>query len=344
MPARYKTIEDLLDIESELKEKIKNEEDQSYYQLISVYRSLYRRISKERNNDYRDSLPQIKNKLIHHLVVHGTYLKTVYQQDDYTAERTLEEALSLDENLPIANYRLGFLKYKQKDFSRALLYFQNAITWQEREDNLNYKMNEQQLYNCHLYLSNCGLFIAKEAQENLDKLHYDSQKLPDYELSPLFELLSINEEYLRGHEYCFIKEGEKKYCSQERCHMYREETRNTVVLDFAQRELSLYFNGQRISLSKNQAEILRNFMLESTSDHPLVRHDFSDIISVYKETGEVKKNTFIQNVNRIINKLKDEGMPEMLTNKNIKDETGYFYNPKYPYIILHRNDDSLLFD
>src|SRR5690606_18566210 len=120
-----------------------------------VYEELYRRISRDKDSEYAPSLEQIKRTLIFHLVQYGTYLKTVYQKDDKIAEKALNKATRYEQKLSIVHYRLGFLHYKEKKYTKSLECFQNALRFQQKSSE-KYKLNEQQLYNCHLYLANCG--------------------------------------------------------------------------------------------------------------------------------------------------------------------------------------------
>jgi uncharacterized protein HemY len=50
----------------------------------------------------------------------------------------------------IAAYRLGFLSYKQKNYSSALLYFENALRFQRFDQNQRYQLNGQQQVNALL--------------------------------------------------------------------------------------------------------------------------------------------------------------------------------------------------
>jgi hypothetical protein len=341
---RNKTVEELLDMEEDFKVEIQNEEKPFYYKLIDVYEHLYRALVKDPHSEYHSSLEIIKTKLISYLVKYGTHLKTVDQKDDYAAERSLKKAIGYEKKLPIAHYRLGFLSYKKNNYIQALAYFQKALNYQKQECDSDYKLNHQQLHNAHLYLANCGLFIAKQAQEELEYLHLDVDlnKTLDYEVSPLYQMISNNDQYLANHEYLLITPGKEEYCSKEDIETV-QDINETILLDYSGREYLLIFNGREKRLSKSHAEMLRYFLLNSKEHSPLTRHHFFDVFSVSGENGEVPRNTYIQNVRRIRHKLSEAGIPEeVLINKINRNETAYYYKQKYPYIIMQRSDDTFL--
>lgn len=156
MPNKNKTLDELLEEEQTLLTAKEEDIDGVFPKLIKVYEMLYNQIVKDPANEYYDSLEKIKESLIFYLVEYGTYLKTVYRKEEGPeAERMLTKAISKNEHLPIAHYRLGFLAYQKENYAMALAYLQDALHQQQIATEPRYRMNQQQLYNCHLYLSNC---------------------------------------------------------------------------------------------------------------------------------------------------------------------------------------------
>ncbi|MFV8829544.1 hypothetical protein [Alkalihalobacterium sp. APHAB7] len=344
MLLKNKSIEELLDLEEELLEAKDAEKEGTFSKLISVYEALYRSISKEPSSEYAFSLEKVKKQLIFYLIKYGTYLKTVYQKDDYAAENCLKKAVRYEKQLPIAYYRLGFLHYKKKSYSSALNYFQKAIHYQKNNENTEYRMNKQQLYHCHLYLANCGLFIAQKAQEELETLETSvkRQEVPNYQTSPLFDLIKANDQYLEHHAFQLVTQGNNQYCTKEECEE-KGEAKHTIILDFTGRDHLLIFNGKECRLTKNQAEMLRYFLLYSNENHQVTKHDVYDLFSKSDENGEIPTNTFTQNVIRLRAKLKqvDINTP-VIENRLGMSETAYYYNQLVPYLIMHRSDDSFI--
>lgn len=345
MSLRRKTIEELLDLEGELIQARTDEQGGALYHLVSVYEALFNKISADPESEYTTSLPNIKKKLINYLVKYGTYMKTEYRKDDNGAASALEKALCLEKELPVAYYRLGFLRYKERNYTMAVIHFKNAIRYQKKVNDKEYKMNDQQVYNAHLYLANSALFIAKETQDSLKglELNVNKENLPNYETSPLFDLIARNELYLANNAYTVVTNEGKRLCSKEDCEELAEPA-NTIILNLINNESVVSFNGGReMSLSKNHVEMLRLFLIESNKDNPLTKNHFYDLFSGTGDNGEILSNTYTQNITRLRYKLAEAGLEKMvIENKAGSRETAYFYNQQFPYLIMHRSDEAFL--
>lgn len=345
MSMNDKTVEELLDQEEELLVAVEAEKDGAVSALISVYQALYRKVSRDKESEYAPSLDYFKRRLIFYLIKHGTYLKTVYKKDDHAAETSLKKAVTYDSHLPIAYYRLGFIQYKREDYSLALQYFQNAIHYQESPYRTEYRLNDQQMYNCHLYLSNCGLFIAKHAKEDLEKmdLEINQEAVPDYIVSPLYQLIDENNQNLAANAYRIISQKEDRPCSEEEC-LDALDLKNTIIMDFTKREHLVRFNGERCDLSINEAEMLRLFLIKSNENSPINKYDVRELYKRENDNGDIPTNTFIQKVRRLRGKLDHTfGLGHVIKNKPAKPDSGqqtaYYYDQIYDYAIMLRSDE-----
>jgi tetratricopeptide (TPR) repeat protein len=349
MSLRTKSIEELLDLEEELHSSRDDEQDGSLDRLISLYDELYKRISSDRNSEYAQSLAQIKKNLISYLVRYGTYLKTVFQKDDNAASSALTKALRYDGRNPIAHYRLGFLSYKQRDYSVALQNFQKSISYQKSYSNLEYQLNNQQLYNAHLYLTNSALYIAKEAQRSLERLPVvpNQAGVSNLAMSPFYEVIQRNEGYLQSQAFTIVSQDGKRTCSKDECERITESESalpNTLILYFSDRANYILFNGEEKSLSLNQAEMLRYFLLSSNEAVPVTRDKFFDLFQNARELDAVPLNTFVVNVRRLRGKLSDLRVPAIIVNKLWERETAYYFNRQLPFAIIHRSDDTFILE
>lgn len=347
MRLRDKSIEELLDLEEELIESRNDEKDGSLSNLINLYTELYRKISKSHDDEYSASLVHIKKKLVSYLVRYGTYLKTQYQKDDYAAERCLNSATTYQKELPIAYYRLGFLSYKKKRYIDALTYFQEAINYQEKCKEDHFQLNQQQLYNTHLYITNSALYLADESNKRLKKWETVEllNQVPNYERSSLYEIINSNETYFSNHAFTVTTQDSIRMCAEEDCYQLTEDNQlpNTLILYFSDRRHSLFFNGKDVELSINHAEILRYLLLHTSKDSPATKYAFSRIIE--SKDGEVKTNTYTKNIERIREKSINLGIPiEIISNIRHHGQTAYFYNRKIPFAIIHRSDSSFLLE
>jgi tetratricopeptide (TPR) repeat protein len=347
MRLRNNSIDELIDLEEELHSSIDEGDDGSLINLIDVYEVLYRKISLERDSEYATSLEEIQKKLISYLIRYGTYLKMVYQKDDGSAKSSLRKAVRYDRENPIAYYRLGFLSYKQKKYVEAISFFKDALHYHPIYKKKEYLLNNQQLYNAHLYLTNSALHIAEKTQRSLEMLSIDAtqDRLPNLEISPLYELIQQNEGYLLSHAFTIYSDEGKKMASKDECERLIESQTHTLMLYFSDRTNSIYFNGREEPLSVNQAEMLRYFLLKSNELTPTTRHKFFNLYDNRGELIEMPKNTFIKNVNRLKAKLRLQGLPPIIeTKKNTSNETGYYFNHQLPFMVMYRSDDIFLLD
>lgn len=347
MSLRTKSIEELLDLEEELRSSL-DEEDGSYYKIIQVYEELLRKIRADRSGKYELSLPMIKKRLILCLVHYGTYLKTQNQKNDRAAEDSLKKAIHYDRENPIVHYRLGFLSYKQHSYASAIEYFQKATKFQEFYSHPEYKLSKQQMYNTQLYLSNSALYIAQESQKILEDLE-DEENLknaPQLPISALFERIQSNEKYLVENAFTIVTPDGKSRCSKQKCEAIAEKgSPDTLILYFSDRDESIIFNGREIHISKDQSEILRYFLLETTEQAPALKNDFSKIIQSDSKSGEILTNTYTQIVRRLRGKIEQVGVPiSIIDNKEYQGQTAYYYNQKIPFQIMHRTDATFILD
>src|SRR3954471_23296643 len=79
---------------------------------------------KQRDQNLRD---EVTRKLVKLYVSQGEYFKMADEPDSKVAKRYLKKALQFQENHPVANYRLGYLYYRDREYTRAVYYFDKAI-------------------------------------------------------------------------------------------------------------------------------------------------------------------------------------------------------------------------
>lgn len=340
------SIEELIDREEEF--RLSNHEENSglWREKIAVLDELFRKIKSDKDSEYIHSLENIKKQLIYNLVHYGTYLKMETQKDDFAAKRTLTKALNYDRTNPVARYRLGFIAYKEKNYMESTLHFQAALQPQSKISHAEYNLTPQQIYNATLYLSNSALYIAKEAQESLEKIDGDVNKagVANVEMSPLYEIIANNEEYLHHHAFTMTSQEGEKLCSKEECEIVIDSNLpDTLILYFSDREHTIFYNGGEASLSINQAEMLRYFMLHSSEESPTAKNPFYDLFNPVNDHGEFKPTAFRKAVNRLKEKLGNAGVPESsVINKRHQNETAYYYNQTIPFLLMYRIDHTFI--
>ncbi|MBX9975205.1 tetratricopeptide repeat protein [Cytobacillus firmus] len=349
MRFRNLTLEELENLEQELHENGEQSNYGYYAKLIDIYKEMYKRIVplvREDRAMYNHSLQYTKKLLVTCLVKYGTYLKVNKLKDDNTAVSSLKKALSYEKNIPIAYYRLGFLAYKQGDYSQAVRYFQEALNYHKLGDDPSFSLNQQQEFHAHMYLANSALYVASSTYEAMEDLSYSSAKqIPNLALSPLYETLRHNEQFLKNHAFYKISKGHIETCSKDTCEEIAENgENNTLGVYFNDRENILFFNGEETIITPGQANMIRHFLLSSNEKNPCTRITMKDFFGRTGTDGEVKKNTFIKSIERLRTRLKTLNMPDIIDVKQYQGETAYYFNETVQYIVLFRVDDAFAND
>lgn len=140
------TLGELEELEQDLHENGEKSDYGYYMQLVTIYETMYKKLkSLARINgpEYDHSLQYTKKLLVTHLIKFGTYLIMNHFKDDRTAVESLIKAIGLEQKLPIAYYRLGFLAYKHGKYGSAVRYFQQALDKRLQGDP-SYALNQHQ--------------------------------------------------------------------------------------------------------------------------------------------------------------------------------------------------------
>jgi tetratricopeptide (TPR) repeat protein len=343
MRLRDLSLEQLEELEQELHDQ--EEPNDGYYaELVNLYKEMHRRLNplaKKDPNQYGFSMQYTQKLLVSYLIKYGTYLKMTKIKDDDLAIKSLKEAIDFDPINPMAHYRLGFLSYKNKDFSSAVQYFESAIDFHPTYKNTDYTLNEKQLVHAYMYLTNSALHVAGKTYKKMEKLERgQSEQLPNYELSPIYKLLSHNDDYLLANAFYKITNQNICTCSKQDCEDTIENyPHNTVVLYFNDRENIIMFNGREVKVSQKQAETLRHMLLLCSKDQPGTRMTFRDFFSSFGEDGEVKIKTFRKSMERLNEKLGTIGLEDAIKGARYREEPAYSFEENIPYMVLYRVDD-----
>lgn len=341
------TLEELEDLEQELQENGEQSDYGYYAQLVKVYEEMHRRLKSLARKDkdhYQYSFQYTQKLLVSFLIKFGTYLKMNNVKDDRLAVESLLKAVSIEEHLPIAYYRLGFLAYKHENYSSAFRYFQQALDQLKGES--NYRLNQQQEFHAHMYLANSALYVAKAAYEEMEKLPFSFPgQLPNLALSPLYDTLSQNEQYLREHAFYHISKTGIKTFSKDACEDLLENgEKDVLIIYFNDRENTLSFNREEATVTPGQANMIRHFLLSSNRESPCTRLTMRDFFGKTGSDGEVKKNTFIKSIERLRARLKTLNMPDIIDVTQYRGETAYYFNESVGFTVLFRVDDAFAND
>ncbi|TLS54102.1 hypothetical protein FE782_01795 [Paenibacillus antri] len=197
-----------------------------------------------------------RERLVSLYVHHGETYKFGDRPDPSLAMTCLREALRLQPEHPVANYRYAHLLYKEKAYAEAAMHFHKSLT-----PTLTLQLNDQQSYIANIFLVNCGVLIAREAMREIEYLSgnehadYDLDVVERYEERMLIE----SEQMLQRHMFLKTTEGATEYLSRDQYDEYRVKApRDEVLLCAEEEAFELQFGSMRpVQLDKLSFLVLR---------------------------------------------------------------------------------------
>jgi tetratricopeptide (TPR) repeat protein len=130
---------------------------------------------KEKDRKRRE---EIENELIHLYVRFGEYFKMSSNPDPKQAKMYLQKALKRKPNHPIANYRLAHIYYNEGRYAESAYHFNQALS-----GSMDESLNDTQEMLSHMFLVNCGIFLAANALKQIEKMEarpYDEETVDRY--------------------------------------------------------------------------------------------------------------------------------------------------------------------
>jgi hypothetical protein len=119
--------------------------------------------------------------------------------------------------------------------------------------------------------------------------------------------------------------------------MIDEPPLKTLLLYFNDRNIIAVFEDKAATLSEDQGNMLRYYLLKSSEKRPATRAAFSS-------NSNILPNTYTQNVTRLKNKLMEKGFPPLIQTKRYNNETAYYYDGTHPFIIMYRVDEEIEYE
>ena len=225
----------------------------------------------------------------------------------------------------------------------ALTYLQQALKFQQMSKDNRYLLNDQQILNAHLYLTNSALYIASQSYENINLLpNHNQTELPNYEFSELYPRLADFEIYLKKNAFYKITRDSKTTCSREECEeLLRLEPQDTIVLYLNDRNIKLLFNENPETMSQELSDILRYLLLKSNEANPATRFTLQNFFPSSKNEGIVKNATFRKRFSRLKSKMDSCQIPTVIHLANNPVETAYYFDGSLPFIIMYRVDEEM---
>lgn len=334
------TIDDLGDKEQELLDLNPDINPMIKRQLINVYEHMLILMRRKRETQ-TDSYVYIKRKVVTHLIQYGAFLKSEDIKNFYEAETNFKLAIKYEPNNPIAYYRLGFIKYKNKSYSEAAIFFDKSLLYQKLCKEKSYLLNEQQEKNAYLYLTNSGLHIAQKGYEEMKEKYSElPEVLKSYQVSDLYSHLEINNQYLVNRAFRIVTPDKEEYCSKVHCEkIIRSEPKNTIILYFNERVPLLCYNGDEIPLLGNRPDILRHLLTKTSLESPATILDMTDYF-LDNHLKNIKENTYVTAINRLRSSMREVMIPEVIKNTRRQELTAYYFDQSVKFMVMSRIDEE----
>lgn len=260
-------------------------------------------------------------------------------RDPQSALYAYRQIIQLERDNPEAHYRYAFLHYKNRQWVKAIQYFQKALDNQRRDDS-NFPLAQDQVIKARLFIGYCAAQISKEALQDAKELDTGIFDLPAEGIS-IQDLSNQLRTTLENTEFILVTPSGKEGISRSTyVKLLAKLDNEALLLSFVDAEPFI----QRGDDPRNPITVLESILLKRL----LLKSKRSSALSVVElngfmeETGtinEVSWSTFRRQISRLNNRLRESGFSENL----IVVDAGlqrYRINSKEFYIVA-REDQHL---
>lgn len=182
---------------------------------------------------------EMTKKLVNLYVSQGEYFKMGDKPDLNIAKRYLEKALQMQKDHPVANYRLGYLYYQRREYTKAVSFFERALDGSMEEE-----LNDTQRMLANMFLVNCGIKIAKEAIHEINFI--EDNVYTDLEIERIEryknEILVLDEEIFNKMFYRKIENGTEEKIGEYEFINFKPD-KNQVLLKRSDQGMEIHFKG-----------------------------------------------------------------------------------------------------
>ena len=189
---------------------------------------------------------EITKKLVKLYVSQGEYFKMADKPDPKLARRYLEKALQWQKDHPVANYRLGYLYYRNREYTKAVSFFERALDGSMEEE-----LNDTQRMLANMFLVNCGIKIAKEAIHEINFIEDNVYTELEIERIERYknEILVLDEEIFNKMFYRKIENGKEEKIGEYEFLNFKPD-KNQVLLKRSDTGMEILFHDfEPISLN-----------------------------------------------------------------------------------------------
>lgn len=273
---------------------------------------------------------------LNHFVRQAEFFKLSETPDFVQAKKWLLKALDMDKNHPIANYRLGYLLYREHQYELAVYHFKTALVGTETD-----VLSETQLMLANTFLVNCGMAITREALRELEDLELriegeiDQERIERYRT----EMLVQEENMLDRLYYRKITADQETIINEEQFYDIRPD-KGELLLRSSDDGKTLQVAGKPAeSLNLHMFLILVLLNQKSFQPYPVLQEALSELGG-----QRISYNYMRQLIRRIRDQLVTLNLIES-TSISSPDSSrpvqGFRIHPNWSVTILCRADDFI---
>lgn len=273
---------------------------------------------------------------LNHFVRQAEFFKLSETPDFVQAKKWLLKALDMDKNHPIANYRLGYLLYREHQYELAVYHFKTALDGTETD-----VLSETQLMLANTFLVNCGMAITRDALRELEDLELriegeiDQERIERYRT----EMLVQEENMLDRLYYRKITADQETIINEEQFYDIRPD-KGELLLRSSDDGKTLQVAGKPAeSLNLHMFLILVLLNQKSFQPYPVLQEALSELGG-----QRISYNYMRQLIRRIRDQLVTLNLIES-TSISSPDSSrpvqGFRIHPNWSVTILCRADDFI---
>ena len=273
---------------------------------------------------------------LNHFVRQAEFFKLSETLDFVQAKKWLLKALDMDKNHPIANYRLGYLLYREHQYELAVYHFKTALDGTETD-----VLSETQLMLANTFLVNCGMAITREALRELEDLELRIEGERDQERIERYrtEMLVQEENMLDRLYYRKITADQETIINEEEFYDIRPD-KGELLLRSSDDGKTLQVAGKPAeSLNLHMFLILVLLNQKSFQPYPVLQEALSELGG-----QRISYNYMRQLIRRIRDQLVTLNLIES-TSISSPDSSrpvqGFRIHPNWSVTILCRADDFI---
>ena len=225
--------------------------------------TLKRRMNKEKSKEEK---MKIRKELVALYVRQAEHFKLSDRPDFKVARQILEKAIGLQADHPLANYRLGYIHYRDGRYASAVNHFNIALDGTTTDS-----LSEVQTTLAHMFSVNCGFHIAREALFEIEGMEDMFEPVDDEGAEKIkryrTELLVQEGEMFDRLYYRKIRNGEEKIINETEFHDYSPAANELVLKSSEEGRYALIHLEMPVELNMTFFNLLFLLSTRSQSTH-----------------------------------------------------------------------------